>query len=496
MPDEREVKLEASPQFARPDLGDVSEGISAAEPVQRRLNTIYWDTPDLRLARWGCSLRYRAGEGWTVKLPASLDGLVMIRAEHAFAGPAARPPADALDLLRAFVRSAALGPVAHLQTRRVSVSLKNAEGAEMAEVDDDEVSVLDGRRVAARFRQLEVEVKSPTTNGLVASVVSRLRDAGAAPDPVPKHVRALGPRASAPPEINLTPIDAEAPAGNAIRHAIGASVVRLLQHDAAVRIGGDIESVHQARVATRRLRSDLRTFATLFEPDFIGSLREELRWIGDLLGEVRDADVLRARMQVRLKERGGGSADGQLLLQRLSNARVAARVQLLQGLRSPRYVELLDRLVAASMEPPLSQLAQGSAREVMLPMAERPWDRLRKAAEKLDKQSQDVELHAVRIAAKQCRYATEAVEPIVGKPARRFADAVAGLQQTLGDYNDAVIADQWLRRAAGDMKSSAAFVAGALSEAERTNAVRARGAWPDAWKKLSRKKMHAWLADG
>ena len=65
---EREVKLGAGPAFHLPDLAGVVEGVAVAPPETVRLETIYYDTPDLRLARWGVSLRHRAGEGWTLKL--------------------------------------------------------------------------------------------------------------------------------------------------------------------------------------------------------------------------------------------------------------------------------------------------------------------------------------------------------------------------------------------------------------------------------------------
>ena len=51
----------------------------------------------------------------------------------------------------------------------------------------------------------------------------------------------------------------------------------------------------------------------------------------------------------------------------------------------------------------------------------------------------------MRIRAKRCRYAAEAVAPAVGKRPERFAKAVAELQDVLGEHQDAVVAGQWLR---------------------------------------------------
>ena len=91
---EREIKLGAAPGFHLPALDGVLEGVSADPADEKRLETVYHDTADLRLARWGVSLRHRAGEGWTVKLPGSeepSDG-GLAREEIEFEGPRTRVP--------------------------------------------------------------------------------------------------------------------------------------------------------------------------------------------------------------------------------------------------------------------------------------------------------------------------------------------------------------------------------------------------------------------
>src|SRR6202521_317633 len=162
---EREVKLGAGPAFHLPDLGGVVDGVTVTPPETVRLDTVYWDTPDLRLARWGVSLRHRAGEGWTLKLPPakpSGDGLppagMLERDELTFQGGAKKPPVAAIAGVRAYVRKAALVPVVPLSTFLRRFRLLGPPGTRLPEVVDDEVSVRDGRRVAARFREIEVEV--------------------------------------------------------------------------------------------------------------------------------------------------------------------------------------------------------------------------------------------------------------------------------------------------------------------------------------------------
>ncbi len=150
---EREVKLLAPPGFVMPDLGGV------ALPDQQ-LKATYYDTPDLRLARWGTSLRYRTGEGaprWTLKLPSDLGGPGLVRTELEFEGPPTAVPRDAAKLVTAYVRTGSLGRVARLETRRRRVELHDELGIVRALVCDDDVKVYDGRRLARQFRELEVE---------------------------------------------------------------------------------------------------------------------------------------------------------------------------------------------------------------------------------------------------------------------------------------------------------------------------------------------------
>jgi CHAD domain-containing protein len=93
-------------------------------------------------------------------------------------------------------------------------------------------------------------------------------------------------------------------------------------------------------------------------------------------------------------------------------------------------------------------------------------------------------LHTVRILAKRCRYAAEASIPVLGKEARRLARATRDLQDTLGELNDAVVAERRLRDwAHGAEAALGAFAAGELAALERDAASYARGRWPRARKR-------------
>ena len=129
---EREVKLAVGPMFQLPDLSEVVPGATSQGESPLRFVASYYDTPDLRLARWGCSLRYRTGEGWSVKLPIDVSNGRFERDERSFEAGPGRPPEAAVDLVRAYVRTAPLRLAVRLQTLRRRVEIVDADQGPVA----------------------------------------------------------------------------------------------------------------------------------------------------------------------------------------------------------------------------------------------------------------------------------------------------------------------------------------------------------------------------
>jgi CHAD domain-containing protein len=496
---EHEVKLGAWPGFRLPDLDGIAPWVRAAGSADRELAATYYDAPDLRLVRAGLTIRHRTGEGggtgrWTAKVPVPGSKGEERTEVSVDAGPGEVPPA-VLAVLRGVLRHGALAPVAKLVTRRHLVELRDGGGRLLGEVCDDEVSVLEGDRIAARFREVEVEVVPGAPPALIPLVVDQLRSAGAGePDPTPKLVRALGPRALAPADPPVPSLGRDPSAALVVRAAIASSVQRLLMHDPVVRLDAGEVGVHQARVSTRRLRSDLKTFGSLVDQAWADELRADLKGLADALGRVRDADVLGLRL-----ERAAGDLDridaphAMRLVRRLGRQRATAQVELIELLDSDEYLDLLDRLVDAGKSPRLTDAADAPAAKVLPDLVAVPWRKLRRDAERLGHDPTDEELHQLRIRAKRARYAAEAAARAL-PAAGPHAEAVADLQGVLGDQHDAVVAEEWLRRAvtAGTSRQQA-FVAGLLVAYERDQAAAERGRWRKAWKAASDKKLTGWL---
>ncbi len=458
------------------------------DEVDRRLESVYWDTVDLRLARWGCSLRHRSDEGWTLRLPVPAGPGEPLT----FEGPARRPPDAAVTLVRAYARRAPLQPMARLSTWRRQVPLLDEAGETLLIVVDDEVSVLQGRRVAARFRELAL-VAAVDEEVLVDVVVARLGGAGAAViEAVPNHVRALGPIASVP-EVTIPALSSAPSAAEVVTVSIAAAVTTLMQRDPGVRLGEDPEDVHQARVALRRLRSNLRTFRTLVEPEWSAELRQEAGWLAGELGGVRDREVLLDRLESEIK--GLDARDqrvGESLTVNLRAELEESRAELRSAFDSERYLDLVELLIEAARRPRLTPDAAAPAAELLPALTRRPWRALRRGVQGLPENPPDDALHRIRILAKRARYAAEAAAIVVGSPATRFAKRAAALQTVLGEHQDSVVARTWIREAAGNGRRG--FVAGVLYGLEQGHGQQARGDWPGAWEGLSQRKLQEWMA--
>ncbi len=491
---ERELKLAATSDFRMPSVYGLVGPIVRQAPPERN-DTTYYDTADLRLARWGASLRHRPGEGWTVKLPAERSAPYLVRPEIVFEGNGGRPPAAALELVRSFVRHEDVHESVRMTTIRRRTGLHDTDGRLIAGVVDDAVSVINGGSPSS-FRELEVEIGEEMTPGLLDALVERLRLAGAgAPDQTAKYIRGLASPSPLLPEISVADLGSDATAGAVVQRAIALSVIRLILHDPVVRIDVDPEGVHQTRVATRRLRSDLRTFRPLLDRDWVQGLRDELGWIARILGDVRDGDVLLERLRRRADELSAEEqAAAERVLTTLQQSRDDAHAQLLETLRSDRYVALLDRLVEAAGAPGFLPSADEAAGDAIPKLVRRPWHRLAKRAKALGDEPSNEQLHEVRIRTKRVRYAAEAAAPIVGKPARSFAHAASSLQDVLGDLNDSVVAARWLDDwAARSDDAEAARGAAALAALERSAALEQRRLWRAAVDELSEPELRAWM---
>jgi CHAD domain-containing protein len=493
---ETERKYDLDEDTRLPDWSRLAGIGESAGPQEQLLEAVYFDTPDLRLAAAGITLRRRRGgsdSGWHLKLPAGGDSRDEVRV--GFTRGEARshnphPPAELVALTRATTRGTPLQPVAELTTVRRLWRLADGAGRDLIEIVDDHVTArtMGEATESSSWREVEVELIGEGDVELLDRVERRLRKAGVRRSDAPsKLARVLDGRIPESSEQRLSR-----------RSSLGEVVLAYLREQAdAIRAGDPAvrrelpDAVHAMRVATRRMRSALQAYHRVVERERTRHLTDELKWLASVLGEARDLEVLDARISGALAELPAELVLGPVQAQvtrYFAGRRATAHHGVLDALNGDRYLALLTAIDELLTDPPLTPAATKKAHRNAGALLRRAYSRIDlhvRAAEQLPQgPERDTELHEARKAAKRLRYATEAAQPVLGRPASTLVSRVKAVQELLGDHQDSVVAVPVLRElgAQAQLDGGNGFTFGILHAAENRHL-------PDtavgpAWKKL------------
>ncbi|MCK9926669.1 CYTH and CHAD domain-containing protein [Frankia sp. Mgl5] len=505
---EIERKYSVDQGFVLPRLTQV-DGVATARTRRTvTLEAVYYDSDDLRLARNRITLRRRTGgddAGWHLKLPVAPG----VRDEiHRPLGSQDPIPADLVDLATVHLRGAELRPVARLVTLRTARRLRDKAGCDLAEVVDDQVTAqtLGATTVVQKWREIEVELGSGDP-GVLDAVEAVLTAAGAELSAsASKLAQVLGPALSGAPGPDVPRAAAKlrrrTPAGEVVRAYLIAQVEALLATDPRVRLDAP-DAVHRMRVACRRTRSTLRTFAPFFPAELVAHLDVELRDLAGALSAARDAEVQIAYFAGRLDDLPADLLRGDVvgaISARLAADQTAARAQALEMLRSERYLTLVEDLLALVNGPFVGR--SGKPAEKVLPGLLHDADRrlsrkVGRAAPLPVGTERDELLHSARKQAKRLRYAAEVVGPVYGPPAAAFARLAESMQELLGTHQDATIARGLLRDWGVEAQTAGeptAFTLGVLLGLEECRARTAERDFFDLWPDASARRHRRWFA--
>ncbi|HEY2521315.1 MAG TPA: CYTH and CHAD domain-containing protein [Streptosporangiaceae bacterium] len=498
---EIELKYEAAPDAVLPPLEDLPRVASEAGPEEQKLEAEYYDTEDLRLLRAGVTLRRRRGgkdSGWHLKLPAGPQTRRELRLPLGRAGRTV--PAELARLVKVYSRGQALAPVARIATVRHVRTLVDEAGASLAEVVADEVSAqtLGESTTISTWREVEVELTGGDRQ-LLRAADKRLRRGGLQPSGrTAKLERALAEALPAP-EKSQRP--RRGSAADVVLSYTAEQAGKLKGLDPSVR-RDEPDAVHQMRVTTRRLRSTFQSFGQVLRADDTKHLAGELRWLGHVLGDARDNEVLPEHIDAELKQVPVELVMGPVqarLREHFAPKAAESRKAVLTALDSERYFALLDELDQILAQPPLGPDADQPAKQALAHAVARTYKRTAKRMRRAERahagEPTNVALHAARRAAKRSRYAAEAVTPAVGEQAKRYGKQMKKIQSSLGDHQDAVIARNTLREIGvrAHLEGENAFTFGLLHE-HNSIAIRdseRRGAHD--WKRASKPKYRKWL---
>ncbi|WP_104175655.1 CYTH and CHAD domain-containing protein [Arthrobacter sp. Y81] len=453
---ETEQKYDAETSTPLPELVDIPGVERVAVPVSDHLEAVYFDTPTLALAARRITLRRRTGgadHGWHLKLPAGDDRRQEL---HAPLGQPDSVPEELANHVHVYTRGEHLVPVARLTTQRTTHRLYGPGGEHLADFADDRVhaQALHPAQTEQQWREWEIELVHGADRLFAAAegtitTTGAVRSAQAA-----KLARALGE--AWPPERvpGIREPRKKGPSADVVTAYLNDRITEFLIHDPGVRRETP-DAVHQMRSATRRARSALTTYRPLFDKSVVKQLADELKWLAGILGQARDAEVMRERLHLHLSDPPEKDSTGPVratIERELDTKYNTGYRKTLEALDSGRYFRLLKDLENFRDDPPTKPRAAKPARGVTARLVDetaRRLNRARKAAKRArSRRDRDTALHQVRKDAKRLRHAAESVASIHGKRSAKLATAAKRLQQILGDHQDSVLAVALLTRLA------------------------------------------------
>ncbi|HET9778014.1 MAG TPA: CYTH and CHAD domain-containing protein [Propionibacteriaceae bacterium] len=466
---EQEDKFEVDQDWVMPPVADLVPDGGRLDHEVRKLHNTYFDTPSAGLRLFGITLRRRIGgseTGWQLKVPSGTARTELQSGSRAKSMPPAL--AKGVEGLRA---GESLDPVATIVTTRTAYQLLNADDELVLEIADDQVESgpPDGESMLHSWREVEVELGPAGKKKDLKRATKMLLAAGAAPGTTRNKLdRALGP---ALPDGQASNIESGT-VGELVAAYAAAQCEVLASNDVGMRTG--TPAVHKTRVAARRLRSTLRIFSDVFDAAPAEELDNELKWYADVLGRVRDRDILSNRLAEQIAElppeqvRGPVEAE---VAKILDAERETAVRSLDRAMRTQRYKHLMQLLRAWRSAPPLTD-AGAEEGATAIKYVEKATGR----AEKRLRKAEDIEeLHRARKAFKRARYAAELTEPADSQMKSVARDAEE-MQTLLGEHQDATVAAKFLAKmsADGEIAAGSAFTYGILMANELNRATNIR----------------------
>jgi len=509
---EIELKLAASPEdLRRLRRHPLVQSLAQGRAVTQTLDSSYFDTEDHDLAgaRFGLRIR-RTGKRrvQTVKGERSASGGLFERSEFDVPVVSDEPDlqriADA-DLRAQLVEITGGKPLVEIfrtQFRRTRRVLRKGETEWTLDIDEGDI-IAAGRRAPVHEIELELREGEPEKLFEFALLLQEKLDVRPAARSKSHRGYALARgEGAAPVKTHRVRLDPDA----TLEEALAATLAQCLTHfdanaDCAC-AGSDAEGVHQMRVGVRRARAALSLFEPLLPADRYRYFRAELRWLGREIGAARDLDVfLRGILADTVRYRAGDAA-----LARLRGEAIALRGECYDSVRacvqSRRYARLVLELGGWIAARDWQESDPGEGAQWLSParvFAEQELDRrhrkIVRLADRLDES--DAARHAVRIAMKKLRYASEFFRDLhPGRGAKRFLRRVARVQSSLGRLNDVATAERILAlllarlgpERTRDHDRAAGFVEGWAAEL----AVEARRETTDTWERFTRARPF-WL---
>ncbi|MER1997303.1 MAG: CHAD domain-containing protein [Arthrobacter sp.] len=286
-------------------------------------------------------------------------------------------------------------------------------------------------------------------------------------------------------------------AGEALLAYVAEQYAEMLRQEGRLR-AGEADAIHKMRVSTRRLRSVLASHRKLLPDQPATQIRAELKWLAQVLGAARDAQVMRHRLLELVDSQQDGLVKGPVSARidaELTARYTEAAETIHRELGAERYSALVRGLGELLEDPQLTGAAGRSARKVGRRLIRRDLRRLSRRVHEARKENDDAQragiFHEARKDAKRLRYAAEAYVPAGGDRATAMVEAAETVQKALGEHQDSVVTrDLLVRLGAHPGRGGSGFTYGRLHAVEEQRARAAEKRFRRLWKGFA--GAHRW----
>lgn len=451
-PREIELKLAASPAALETLRGaDLIARHARNQGVTRRLDAVYYDTPDRLLDRNGMALRVRrSGKRHVQTLKRSGSGDPLARDEWEVALPDGALDLTLLPLAEigeplASLSAGQLAPVFATRIRR-RVRRVDYAGA-LIEIAFDDGTIEAGEN-SLPVAEVELELKEGEAATLYEFGLAMLDVAPLQVATQSKSARGYGlafsrlPRAVKAKPVEIAEHDN---ADAAIAAILGNTYRQLLGNLAPVATRSGPEAVHQMRVSLRRLRSALSVLKREVASPAFAPISREAQRLGHVLGPARNWDVFVTQTVPDIEAEGLDDAGLSALREAAEPFQAASYAAIAERLANPQTSRFLLSFGALIER---RGWRSGLPSEAMAVLAEPAGDFAGRVLARTHRQAlkrgrgfgslQPEARHQLRLALKKLRYTAEFFLPLHdGAAARRYLGRLSRLQEALGLANDA-----------------------------------------------------------
>lgn len=470
-PRELELKLVVPAECTAALVAAVAARAGGETPPPRHELTSYFDTPDEAIARSGLSLRVRCADGrhiQTVKAGRS-NGAAADRDEFEWPMEASEPDLGLLAGTRLADRlppGLAVKPVVSTDIRRTIHTVRLDAGTVVEAALDE--GVIKAGKASTPVHELELELKQGTPAALFRWALALHAAVPFTIESESKAARGYRLRHNQKPAVRKA-WDIVLPrtirAAEAFRRIVGAGLGHLLANQQAA-LSGDVEGVHQMRVAIRRLRAALALFAPCLEPYAAARFQAELRRVGQVFGQARDWDVfcLQVLPEAMRDPDTAGWCD---LLQPPAHAeRQAAHRQFAAHVTAPAFTALALGMAAWVEQDAVP--GNAALHKLMVDLAPRLLDRMARKVHRRGRRlphASDADRHALRKSLKKLRYGVDYLRSLYPDEAvDAYLQRCKKLQKLLGEMNDAVTAPGLADRLGNGSRPDLVPAVGALTQ--------------------------------